>query len=254
MAARMWCNCRFAALPLLLFIIGNIAAGDVILTNQHVDLVVEWNGGWNASYDTDDFGVIPLAGTRIRIPASTAASRPGNPEFNFLGTLPGGLVWTLPQSQNPQAVWLGIEASGVGLASPVALTLIDVNGPGNVSLWNSGILTPPSVYWSTVDGLGGADVFHAPLSGHSHFNWSFTAPGLYDLTFSTSATLTGNQPTPTSTFQARFEVLAVPEPHSGLLLISALLGFAQRRPRRHNCFQSPRSSLSISSFFSESAS
>lgn len=55
-------------------------------------------------------------------------------------------------------------------------------------MWQAGY--PPRIYISTADGIGSEDALEGVTANfHAHFNWGFTAPGLYRLRFRFSGTL-----------------------------------------------------------------
>ncbi len=208
------------------------AGAEVIITNQHVDLTMQWNGStWNSYLNVDDFGIVSLQDARIRLPIAAANPRPASSQFDFLGTAPGNTVWSLPQVQNPQLAWLGIATQTTGLVSPVKVSLTAVQGPGNVALWNTDPFGVPEVHWATFDGLTSSDHVNLATNTHGHFNWTFSAAGNYLLTFDVQANQTGGAPTPTGTFQVQFQ--AVPEP-AGLTVLAttAMLSVLYRKRRR----------------------
>jgi surface-anchored protein len=220
------CMCLAAGLTRRVF-------ADVIITNQHTDLTFQWSNQWTAYWDVDDFGEVSLSNSFVRVPLHSISPRPDSTQFDFLGTSVGSPVWTLPQVRDPQLAWLGISTTGGGLVSPVSVRLLDVQGPGNVSLWNASAFLPPSVYWSTSDGLNSSDILNSTANSHSHYNWSFTAPGEYVLTLSVSAGLSGGLTTAPGEFQVRFQ--AIPEPSTfGLLVfgVPVLVCGRSRRMRR----------------------
>lgn len=108
--------------------------------------------------------------------------------LNFVAT-PGQDVWMISSSQSAGVPWLGMNSQAEEIVSKtsgeVTFTLVSVEGPGKVSVFNSG-------------GLGGGVGEHLlqeegssytlPANTHAHQNWVFTAPGTYKLTISAQVT------------------------------------------------------------------
>ena len=118
---------------------------------------------------------------------------PEDPGFGFLGTA-GGSVWVLPQDELEGVLFLGVAGdeiqAGVFENDAVALQLVSVRGPGEVSFYSVDEFGSPNVFFNTADGLDASDVFPVSVGGHSHQNWGFTSPGVYKLGLQASGTLT----------------------------------------------------------------
>jgi surface-anchored protein/MYXO-CTERM domain-containing protein len=89
----------------------------------------------------------------------------------------------------------------------------------------------PAAYLGSASGPASFDLI---TGGHDHYNWGFTAPGIYELTFTVSGILTGDTPPISDTAQFRFDVGAIPEPSAtaalfGLVSLAAIA--LRRRPR-----------------------
>lgn len=112
---------------------------------------------------------------------------PSDPGYAFLGTA-GEPVWLIPQTQIPGTVWAGWNTEELGpdnVSGEVTLSLTEVDGPGNVAVFLTGL--SPTVVFNAADGL--PDTLRIPLGTHAHANWGFTAEGSYRLTFTVTATL-----------------------------------------------------------------
>jgi putative ABC transporter-associated repeat protein len=103
----------------------------------------------------------------------------------------GSTVYQVPQTQNPNLVWLGwnTESINTGQASSaVTWTLNSVKGPGSVHVYTQG-------------SFGGVDQmvfanrgsYNIELGKHVHGNWAFSAEGTYRLNFTQSVTLANGQ-------------------------------------------------------------
>jgi surface-anchored protein/LPXTG-motif cell wall-anchored protein len=118
-----------------------------------------------------------------------AAKRKIPEGYDFLGT-PGAAVWWLPLQQNAGIVWPGWntgEFRRTDLDGKVSFRLDSVQGPGNLAMFHSGSTGTPVVSLNSGDGLPDT---HALSGGtHAHFDWAFSAEGVYRTTFTVAATL-----------------------------------------------------------------
>jgi len=120
------------------------------------------------------------------------SSRPAGSAFDFIGVNAGESYFRLPQSENPNLLFLGIATeeieAGTLLGGTAMLRLKHVNGPGHFSLWNS-TDTGPAVRMATADGITESDFVTILEGGHAHFNYGFTEMGYYQITFQAIGTL-----------------------------------------------------------------
>lgn len=118
-----------------------------------------------------------------------AAKRKIPEGYDFLGA-PGAAVWWLPLQQNAGIVWPGWntgEFPRADLDGKVSFRLDSVQGPGNLAMFHSGSTGTPVVSLNSGDGLPDT---HALSGGtHAHFDWAFSAEGVYRTTFTVAATL-----------------------------------------------------------------
>lgn len=165
--------------------------------------------GWDFAVSTND---LPGGGKR-RIPPPQALlvvsplarmTMPSSPAFAFLGAAPGQTIWVLPQNYWSGVLWLGFnsgemtadEIAGICLWNPqdagradtparwLRVRLLDVRGPqgGHFSLWQTGSLGSIQVFFSTYEGgITEQDVYYYQAGAHTHLNWGFTKPGLYEI-------------------------------------------------------------------------
>ncbi|MEM9479217.1 MAG: choice-of-anchor M domain-containing protein [Verrucomicrobiota bacterium] len=164
------------------------------------------------------------------------------PIFSFLGPL-GDFVYVLPEDE-VDADAAGVPFLGIGAEELVpgdwtgslVLTVDHAayNGfsnPGEFSLYDfgsaqTGADTNPFISTSNDGGIG----FEIDAGGHSHANWAFTAPGLYNVPFVVTGTPSagGGPITDTATYQ----FLVIPEPSTSLLGLASLVLIGLRRTRR----------------------
>jgi hypothetical protein len=207
--------------------------------------------GGEVAYDPAD--VLLFVGPAAR------TAQPANPAFAFIGAGAGNPVWIVPQIENPNVLYLGLEAEDIDPgtfatyfeADPrvsatgefVRVSFVDVRGPGQFSVWEIGPAGELTVWASTAQGgLTAADAYFTTSGAPDvHLNYGFTAPGLYevDVVLSTFVRVPGEEllrPVAsgpiTLTFGVEAGVSAVPEPAScGLLALGGGL-LAWRRGRR----------------------
>lgn len=179
-------------------------AQDRLLSLGHYDLAVNYEPGEGWSTNIYDYGTeteLPALTTIYRIGEEALSEVPDNPDYALLGE-PGDAIWIIPEIYNPDVVYLGIGApllgrnifaGGLSNRGQVTMRLVEVSGSGPASggaltMWQSGF--PPRFHYSTVDGIGPEDVLDAITANfHAHYNWAFSKPGLYRVTFEFSGTL-----------------------------------------------------------------
>ena len=132
---------------------------------------------------------------------STWQKVPNHPVFAFLGN-PGDTVYLLPQSEREGVLFLGIAGdeikSGIFENDAVALSLVNVEGPGAVFLYATDTFGNPTVFFNSEDGISQSDVFPLSAGGHSHQNWGFTTPGIYRVGLTASGVLNADGQTVSS--------------------------------------------------------
>lgn len=143
------------------------------------------------------FQVLPAARTEV----------PDLPSFGFLGE-PGTPVWMLPQVQDPALLWPGWNTtrlgSGVFADDRISLRLVGVDGPGDVTLFDTNSLGTPTIRFRSNDGL--PDTLGVAVHTHAHAGWAFSATGAYTLTFQADATLVSGAQLSTGPVDYRFVV------------------------------------------------
>jgi len=188
------------------------AADAVVLSKGHTDAVdVHYDDGALKLRVHDDtvspsvlrdpadvtFQVLPAAETPV----------PDLPQFSFLGA-PGTPVWMLPQVQDPALLWPGWNTttlgSGVFAGNKITMSLVGVDGPGDVTLFDTNSLGTPNIKFRSSDGL--PDALSVPVNTHAHASWAFSKTGTYILKFQADATLAAGGQVSTGPVDYRFVV------------------------------------------------
>ncbi len=220
--------------------------GNAVVGGQLVDPVEE---STPASYELSDL-VLVVPDPPLEFPAELIELQP---ELGLLGVPLGGNLWYLPETQEPDRPWFGFSTEELdpadwsepvaGIAGLLRLDLIDVAGPPGAfvsMLYNVDLGNPTVIHFATFDGIDTQDSYQAgfevpafPAGAHSHVNWMFTQPGIYDVTvrFSGRHAAEGYRE---AIGTLRFAVaMPVPEPPSLSLAIVAvaLLGAIAQAPR-----------------------
>ena len=111
-----------------------------------------------------------------------------NTAYDFLGAPVGSTLFVLPQVENPNLLFLGIGgeelADGLLEGDKATLRLASVSGPGQFSIWQSGLTpTTPQLIMATSDGIDASDAYEVTAGSHAHMNFAFTKQGFYEVTF-----------------------------------------------------------------------
>ncbi|MFT3877186.1 MAG: TIGR03773 family transporter-associated surface protein [Propioniciclava sp.] len=175
----------------------NVAANQcvaqaTILSSGHIDYATRILGGKVESLIGDDTSGKKVyrqpSGTILWLKPSSRVSLPAG--YGAVGSA-GARVWQVPQTQNPNLIWLGwnTEALNAGnTRGPVQWRINSVNGPGSVKVYLSG---PFGGVQQMVFNNGGS--YTIPLGVHAHANWAFSAEGIYRISMTQTATLANGQ-------------------------------------------------------------
>jgi surface-anchored protein len=220
-----------------------------ILTQGEVEVGIEYTNdeGWNLHIHdhTNELEYSPDT-TLLYVKDQARATRPGGSQWDFLGVGAGEDVWVLPQTENPDLLFMGIaseEMSGDTFDSYfesdsrinadgrwITLSLADMRGPGAFSVWTNDSFGDPVVWMASSDGISAMDKTITLEGGHDHLNWGFTKTGLYEVDLVASAYLGGSLISSNVTTY-HFGVETVPEPASMLALGGGLIVLSRRRRR-----------------------
>lgn len=127
---------------------------------------------------------------------------PEDGSLDFLGE-PGSKVWAAPQSVDWTDSWRPIW-SGLGAFDPahesgeipdnfvddvMHFDLVEMDGPGDVNVFFSSRVGDPERLFSSADEDMRTITYE--VGGHGHFTWTFSEPGIYEMTWQGRAELEG---------------------------------------------------------------
>jgi surface-anchored protein len=168
-----------------------IVHGQRVLEAGHIDLGPKYDDGAWRFLIHDDVAKADADATSVwRHPDETVfhvldAARltvPDDPAYEFIGAEPGSDVWVVPQTQNPEVVWLGWNTQDPEVMETidrgVTLSLGGVQGPGVMTTYlQSGSFGEPQLLWDSRAEAG--QPIWVDVNTHTHANWVFTEPGVY---------------------------------------------------------------------------
>ena len=191
------------------------ASGPTASAHTHVEIVYR-DGQLRLFYYDFDYGEANPADVLLDVALPAASPIPPLSAYtNLLGEA-GATTWILPQTQNPNLLWLGIgneSLRATDFAGPVQLTLQTVEGPGHFALFFQDAFGQPVTQMNSRDGVSAQDTMTVPLGSHLHCNWAFSAPGSYRVRLVVSGTLrAGNTPIASEPTDYFFAVEAPPRP------------------------------------------
>jgi surface-anchored protein len=173
-----------------------MAMGPAVLERGHVDLGVHFEGSTFTLLVHDD-AEVPSVWRRVddvvlRVRDDARQPTPDDSDYDFIDAEPGSEVHVVPQVEQPGVVWVGWNTQDPDVMAAVdrgvTLSLLDVEGPGQVSVFlQSGALEGPQVLWDSNE--EGGQPFWAEVNTHTHANWVFTEPGVYRVQVEASADL-----------------------------------------------------------------
>ncbi len=194
-----------------------IVHGQKVLNVGHVDMGPKYvDGQWKLMIHDDAAKADADATSVWRFPDETVMqvfdqgklTVPDDPAYEFLGAEPGSDVWVVPQTQNPEVVWLGWNTQDpevmAAIDRGVTLSLVGAQGPGSVVVYlQSGSFGEPQLLWDTR--VTDPQPIWVDVNTHTHANWVFTEPGVYLLQLRAEADLVGGG-TASDTALVRFAV------------------------------------------------
>jgi len=198
-------NIRFACLTLFGFSLLALPAQETV-SSGHFDLSITYNTStheWQTGiFDYDGNHFLPSDALIFTLLDNSRQSIPAGVPWQLIGSA-GESAWLLPEVFASNKLYLGfgtqnmergIFTGGLSNRGRIDIRLIEVSGSGvnaggTATLWQAGF--PPIVHYATGDGISEADALtNVPAGAHSHYNWAFSQPGDYVLTFQVSGELT----------------------------------------------------------------
>ena len=177
-----------------------------VIDTGHVDIGPRMvDGQWSVAL-RDDSGAHPVwrdpDRTVLRVTDAALMAAPTGSDYAFMGAQAGEQYYVVPQTQNPDVVWLGWNTQDPGVVSAIdrgaTMRIGSVSGPGRTWMFlQDGTFGKPRLL---VDGQSGqAQDVWVDASTHVHANWVFTAPGVYTAALTFSARTTDGQQLSAST-------------------------------------------------------
>ena len=208
-----------------------LSSGHVDIFEVHYDSAVDPAEFALHVHDHDTGGHLEPANVILQVNESSYFSSPG-----ALSGVLGSSAYILPASQEPDMLYGGVSAIGpAGVFQSNRIT---------IRMVSAGSLNPGNFVLYRFDGSGnlqiglqarGAGVeirqFTVPVGGHEHWNWGFSAPGVYTYEFQGVGVKNTNLSvleTPVELFT--FQV--IPEPSTGTLLLLGWVGLGRFRKRK----------------------
>ena len=167
-----------------------VVDGRTVLSAGHVDIGPRFvDGRWmllvhddQAKADPDGESVWrPTDQTVLQVRDQAILQIPDDPNYAFLRGKPGDDVFVVPQTQNPDVVWVGWNTQDPEVMETidrgVTMTMTGVQGPGSLVVYlQSGDFAEPDVLW---DSNGKPAPVWVDVNTHTHANWVFSKPGVY---------------------------------------------------------------------------
>jgi surface-anchored protein len=169
-----------------------IVHGQRVLEAGHVDMGPKYedDGTWRFLIHDDVAKADANAESVWRYPDETVfhvldeamLTVPDDPAYEFLGAAAGAEVYVVPQTQNPQVVWVGWNTQDPTVMETIdrgiTLSLDALQGPGTMTTYlQSGSFGEPQLLWDSR--TAGAQPIWVDVNTHTHANWVFTEPGVY---------------------------------------------------------------------------
>lgn len=139
--------------------------------------------------------------TVLRVSDAAVMTAPDSADYPFLADVAGKPVYVVPQTQNPNVVWLGWNTQDPAVTATIdrglTMRVGPVSGPGRAWLFlQSGTFGKPLLLADS--GAVPGDVW-IDSGTHVHANWAFSAPGTYTATVTFLGTTTAGEAVSAST-------------------------------------------------------
>lgn len=177
---------------------GEISVGHVDLGPRLID--GQWRAGLRHDAETGAVWRDPNQ-TVLRVNDAAIMTAPDSADYPFLADVAGKPVYVVPQTQNPNVVWLGWNTQDPAVTATIdrglTMRVGPVSGPGRAWLFlQSGTFGKPLPLADS--GAAPGDVW-IDSGTHVHANWAFSAPGTYTATVTFLGTTTAGEAVRAST-------------------------------------------------------
>ena len=175
-----------------------ISVGHVDLGPRLID--GQWRAGLRHDAETGAVWRDPNQ-TVLRVNDAAIMTAPDSADYPFLADVAGKPVYVVPQTQNPNVVWLGWNTQDPAVTATIdrglTMRVGPVSGPGRAWLFlQSGTFGKPLLLADS--GAAPGDVW-IDSGTHVHANWAFSAPGTYTATVTFLGTTTAGEAVSAST-------------------------------------------------------
>lgn len=175
-----------------------IAVGHVDLGPRLID--GQWRAGLRHDAESGAVWRDPNQ-TVLRVSDAAIMTAPDSADYPFLADVAGKPVYVVPQTQNPNVVWLGWNTQDPAVTATIdrglTMRVGPVSGPGRAWLFlQSGTFGKPLLLADS--GAAPGDVW-IDSGTHVHANWAFSAPGTYTATVTFLGTTTAGEAVSAST-------------------------------------------------------
>ena len=175
-----------------------ISVGHVDLGPRLID--GQWRAGLRHDAETGAVWRDPNQ-TVLRVNDAAIMTAPDSADYPFLADVAGKPVYVVPQTQNPNVVWLGWNTQDPAVTATIdrglTMRVGPVSGPGRAWLFlQSGTFGKPLLLADS--GAAPGDVW-IDSGTHVHANWAFSAPGTYTATVTFLGTTTTGEAVSAST-------------------------------------------------------
>lgn len=139
--------------------------------------LVAWERDAELDLPTNQVIFVAKPEAKVILPAGTPFGDAGQP------------LWILPQSQNTNLLYLGVNSERIPdgvFTGSLTIQLKQLEGPGYFMAWQATGPGQFNIRINTRDGIDSNDFFQPLLGSHEHFNWGFSSTGVYSATFQVS--------------------------------------------------------------------
>jgi putative ABC transporter-associated repeat protein len=174
--------------------------GHVVLEQGHIDFGPTLaTGKWKIQIhdDTGDVSYWRMPSDVVmHVNDKAIMPMPSGDTYSFIGEQPGTPLWVIPQTQNPDVVWVGWNTQEPRvmdqLQRGMTLSLEGVEGPGDLDVYlENGNMGAPQLVWSNKKPYPQDSWIE--VNAHTHVNWIFHKQGVYKVKIAASGDLKNGQ-------------------------------------------------------------